>query len=142
MEACWHCKRHYNKCSFLSVHNAYIYGNSWHHKTDFALKLEKPQWEANLCLVNAYSWMSLYTSCFVMFFVFLYGPSCHSAHKLDLSTLQHFFFEHLFHLYSPGWFPFIYLLFVLNNFCDLLRFYFEWNGKTKLFITYVLTWVL
>ena len=51
--------------------------------------------------------------------------------------LQHFFFEHLFHLYSPAWFPFIYCLFVLNNFCDLLRAYFEWNRKTKLFITHM-----
>ena len=30
---------------------------------------------------------SLYTLCFVMFSVFLYGPFCHGAHKLDLSTL-------------------------------------------------------
>jgi len=72
MEACWHCKRHYNKCSFLFIHNTYIYGNSWHHKTYFASKLEKPQGEANLCLVNAYTWMFLYTSCFVMFFVFVF----------------------------------------------------------------------
>jgi len=30
---------------------------------------------------------SLYTPCFVMFCVFLYGPFCHGAHKLDFSTL-------------------------------------------------------
>jgi len=30
---------------------------------------------------------SLYTPCFVMFCVFLYGPFCHGAHTLDLSTL-------------------------------------------------------
>jgi len=30
---------------------------------------------------------SLYTPCFVMFCVFLYGSFCHGAHKLDLSTL-------------------------------------------------------
>jgi len=45
---------------------------------------------------------SLYTPCFVMFCVFLYGPFCHGAHKHDLFTLftlQHFVFEHLFHLY-------------------------------------------
>ena len=30
---------------------------------------------------------SSYTLCFVMFCVFLYGPFCHGAHKLDLSTL-------------------------------------------------------
>jgi len=29
---------------------------------------------------------SLYTPCFVMFCVFLYGLFCHGAHKLDLST--------------------------------------------------------
>ena len=39
----------------------------------------------------------LYTPCFVMFCVFLYGPFCHGAHKLDLSTLFTTFFEHLFH---------------------------------------------
>jgi len=43
---------------------------------------------------------SLFTPCFVMFCVFLYGPFCHGAHKLDLSTLlTTFFFEHLFHLF-------------------------------------------
>ena len=43
---------------------------------------------------------SLFTQCFVMFCVFLYGPFCHGAHKLDLSTLfTTFFFEHLLHLY-------------------------------------------
>ena len=30
---------------------------------------------------------SLYTPCFVLFCVFWYGPFCHGAHKLDLSTL-------------------------------------------------------
>jgi len=35
---------------------------------------------------------SLYTPCFVMFCVFLYGPFCHGAHKLDLSTLFTTFF--------------------------------------------------
>ena len=52
---------------------------------------------------NSYFLMSvafLYTPCFVMFCVFLFGPFCHGAHKLDLSTLfTTFFFEHLFHLY-------------------------------------------
>ena len=44
--------------------------------------------------------VSLYTPYFVMFCVFLYGPFCHGAHKLDLSTLfSTFFFEHIFHLY-------------------------------------------
>jgi len=44
---------------------------------------------------NSYFFMSvasLYTSCFVMFCVFLYGPFCHGAHKLDLSTLFTTFF--------------------------------------------------
>ena len=39
---------------------------------------------------NSYFLMSvasLYTACFVMFCVLLYGPFCHGAHKLDLSTL-------------------------------------------------------
>jgi len=35
---------------------------------------------------------SLYTPCFVMFCVFLFGPFCHGAHKLDLSTLFTTFF--------------------------------------------------
>jgi len=35
---------------------------------------------------------SLYTPCFVMFCVFLYGPFCHGTHKLDLSTLFTTFF--------------------------------------------------
>jgi len=35
---------------------------------------------------------SLYTPCFVMFCVFLYGTFCHGAHKLDLSTLFTTFF--------------------------------------------------
>jgi len=35
---------------------------------------------------------SLYTPCFVMFCVFLYGPFCHGAHKPDLSTLFTSFF--------------------------------------------------
>jgi len=35
---------------------------------------------------------SLYTPCFVMYCVFLYGPFCHGAHKLDLSTLFRTFF--------------------------------------------------
>jgi len=35
---------------------------------------------------------SLFTPCFVMFCVFLYGPFCHGAHKLDLSTLFTTFF--------------------------------------------------
>ena len=35
---------------------------------------------------------SLYTACFVMFCAFLYGPFCHGAHKLDLSTLFTTFF--------------------------------------------------
>jgi len=35
---------------------------------------------------------SLYTPCFVMFCVFLYGTFCHGAHKLDLSTLLTTFF--------------------------------------------------
>jgi len=35
---------------------------------------------------------SLFTPCFVMFCVFLYGPFCHGAHKLDLSTLFTSFF--------------------------------------------------
>jgi len=52
---------------------------------------------------NSYFFMSvasLYTPCFVMFCVFLYGPFCHGAHTLDFSTLfTTFFFEHLFHLY-------------------------------------------
>jgi len=135
MEACWHCKRHHNKCSFLSIHNTYIYGNSWHHKTDFALKLEKPWGEANLCLVNAYTLMSLYTSCFVMFFVFLYGPSCHVAHKLDLLT-TFFLWTSLPFIFS-SMIPFYFFLFFLNHFCDLLRPNFEWNRKTKLFITYM-----
>ena len=48
---------------------------------------------------------SLYTLCFVMFCVFLYGPFCRGAHKLDLSTLfttfflwtsLPFIFKHLF----------------------------------------------
>jgi len=30
---------------------------------------------------------ALYTSCFVMFCVLLYGPFCHGAHKIDSSTL-------------------------------------------------------
>ena len=34
----------------------------------------------------------LFTPCFVMFCVFLYGPFCHGAHKLDLSTLFTTFF--------------------------------------------------
>jgi len=43
---------------------------------------------------------SLYTPCFVMFCVFLYGPFCHGAHNLTCPhCLQHFVFEHLFHLY-------------------------------------------
>ena len=44
---------------------------------------------------NSYFLMSvasLYTQCFVMFCVFLYGPFCHGAHKLDLSTLFTTFF--------------------------------------------------
>jgi len=47
---------------------------------------------------------SVYTPCFVMFFVFLYGPFCHGAQKLDLSTLftTFIFLEHLFHLYYIG----------------------------------------
>ena len=39
---------------------------------------------------------SLYTSCFVMISVFLYGPFCHGAHKLDLSCSHC-----LQHLYAP-----------------------------------------
>ena len=35
---------------------------------------------------------SMFTPCFVMFCVFLYGPFCHGAHKLDLSTLFTTFF--------------------------------------------------
>ena len=35
---------------------------------------------------------SLYTPCFVMLCVFLYGPVCHGANKLDLSTLFTTFF--------------------------------------------------
>jgi len=35
---------------------------------------------------------SLFTPCFVMFCVFVYGPFCHGAHKLDLSTLFTTFF--------------------------------------------------
>jgi len=35
---------------------------------------------------------SLYIPCFVMFCVFLYGPFCHGAHTLDLSTLFTTFF--------------------------------------------------
>jgi len=63
--------------------------------------------------------MSLYSSCFVMCFVVLYGPSCHGAHKLvhiaynnfslnisSIYILQHFSF-------------FIYCLYVLKKFCDL-----------------------
>ena len=44
---------------------------------------------------------SLYTSCFVMFCVFLYMPLCHGTINLTCPYCkQHFFFEHLFHLYS------------------------------------------
>ena len=45
---------------------------------------------------NSYFFMSvasLFTPCFVMFGVFLYGPFCHGAHKLDLSTLFTTFFR-------------------------------------------------
>ena len=53
---------------------------------------------------------SLFTTCFVMFCVILYGPFCHGAHKLDLSTL----FTTFFLWTSP---PFI-LLNILNiNVC-------------------------
>jgi len=38
------------------------------------------------------SGVSLYTPCFEMFCVFFYGPFCHGAHKLDLSTLFTTFF--------------------------------------------------
>jgi len=37
--------------------------------------------------------VSLYTQFFVMFCVFLYGPFCHGAHKLGLSTLFTTFFS-------------------------------------------------
>ena len=54
---------------------------------------------------NSYFLMSvasLYTPCFVMFCVLLYGPFCHGAQKLELTTFfTTFFFEHLFHLYGP-----------------------------------------
>jgi len=45
---------------------------------------------------------SLYTSCFVMFCVFLYGLFCHGAHELVRIVYNIFFFEHLFHLYYVG----------------------------------------
>jgi len=31
---------------------------------------------------------SLHTPCFVMFFVFLYGPICHGAHKIVVVSLK------------------------------------------------------
>ena len=43
---------------------------------------------------------SMYTPCFVMFSVFLYGPFVMVPTNLTCPhCLQHFFFEHLFHLY-------------------------------------------
>ena len=36
---------------------------------------------------------SLYTPCFVMFCVFLYGPFCHGAPKLDLSHIVYDIFS-------------------------------------------------
>jgi len=52
---------------------------------------------------NSYFLMSvasLFTPCFVMFCLFLYGPFCHGAHNLTgPHCLQHFFFKYLFHLY-------------------------------------------
>ena len=52
---------------------------------------------------NSYFLMSvasLYTPCVVMFCVFLYGPICHGAHKLDLSAVFTTFFLWTFlHLY-------------------------------------------
>jgi len=50
-------------------------------------------WKNNLsCKDSQVSVASLFTPCFVMFCVFLYGPFCHGAHKLDLSTLFTTFF--------------------------------------------------
>jgi len=62
---------------------------------------------------NSYFLMSvatLYTLCFVMFCVFLYGPFCHGAHKLDLSTL----FTTVFLWASL---PFIFHIFMLKGKC-------------------------
>jgi len=45
---------------------------------------------------NSYFLMSvasLYTPWYMIFCVFLYGPFCHGAHKLDLSTLFTTFFS-------------------------------------------------
>ena len=58
---------------------------------------------------------SLFTPCFVMFCVFLYGPFCHGAHKLDLSTL----FTTSFLCLSP---PFIFYLNILQ--IKLIQFLF------------------
>jgi len=58
------------------------------------LKLENKN-QKNRKTHKSYFFMSvasLFTPCFVMFCVFLYGPFCHGAHKLDLSTLFTTFF--------------------------------------------------
>jgi len=50
-------------------------------------------WEYMLPYVDFFmSVASLYTPCFVMLCVFLYGPFCHGAHKIDVSTLFTTFF--------------------------------------------------
>ena len=49
------------------------------------MKLKNPKNTKNRYFLMSVA--SLYTPCFVMLCVFLYGPFCHGAHKLDLSTL-------------------------------------------------------
>ena len=78
------------------------------------------------------------TPCFVMFCVFLYGPFCHGAHKLDLSTLFTTFFlwtsppfifrqEYVWKLHSD------HLTYVCNKFKNLgnipVKLY--WNPVTS-----------
>ena len=77
---------------------------------------------------------SLYTPCFVMFCVFLYGPFCHGAHKPDLSTLFTTFFLWTSHpfIFTKGSLLnqyILYLYLILSRTLDLIR---KINGDTKL----------
>ena len=60
-----------------------------HHRTEQQCKQRPKNTKNSYFLMSVASW---YTPCFVMFCVFLYGPFCHGAHKLDWSTLFTTFF--------------------------------------------------
>ena len=60
--------------------------------SNWRLKKKKKHWKNTKNSYFLISVASLYTPCFVKFCVFLYGPFCHGAHKLDLSTLFTTFF--------------------------------------------------